>query len=146
MTDHQHDWCAPGNALDLTFTIDFWQGPTDALVRCSRCGAFALLRLLHWSGPNLRTRVYALSELPARAVTVFLRNMRSDYCDLGRHQAEVDALIATAGPVSDVLVVDAASLRTLAHHDADVMRDRVVSWRRSTPDETDPHWLELVRE
>lgn len=150
MTDHRHTWCLPGNSLDIVFTIDDWQGPTDALVRCTACDGcegcetIALLRLLHWSGPRLTKRIFAVSPLPDSAVSVFLRNMRSDYCDLHRHQAEVDALIATAEATSDVIVVDVAELRVLARHDPEVMRGRPLSWRQSAPDESDPYWLDLL--
>jgi len=143
--DHDHDWSVPGTALELTFTIDFWQGPTDAIVQCGQCGDFALLRLLHWSDRNLSKRIFVVAALPEAAVGIFLRNMRSDYCDLSRHKAEVDSLLATAESPSGVIEADVPGLEVIACHGTEVMQGRPVkSWRDVAPDESDPHWLELI--
>lgn len=145
MTTCSHDWDAAGRQLTVVFTIDGWQGATDAIVRCAGCGTPALLRLLHWSGRNLGTRVFAVSGLDSREVDVFLRNMKSDYCDLERHRAEVDALMATTGPVSRVIIARVPEMRTLASIDPSTLGTlSIASWRNRPPREQDPFWQAVL--
>jgi len=141
MTSCNHDWERQGAPLTVAFTIDSWQGVTDAIVRCTGCGAWALLRLLHWSGRNLSTRIFAVSALDNQAVTVFLRNMKSDYCDLERHRAEVEALTSTAGPVSRVVVTRMPEMHVTASLEpSGIGAFSIASWRSRPPREDDPLW------
>jgi len=141
MTSCSHDWERQDRPLAVAFTIDSWQGATDAIVRCAGCGAYALLRLLHWSGRNLSTRIFAVSGLNNPAVTVFLRNMKSDYCDLERHRAEVEALTSTAGPVSRVVVTRMPEMHVTASLEpSGIGAFSIASWRSRPPREDDPLW------
>lgn len=141
--DCGHDW--RDEPVDIVLTIDACHGPTDALVKCPRCGQYYLLRLLHWQGPRLALRIFALATLPADSVTVFLRNMRSDYCDLSRHQAEVDALMAIAEPVSRISVIDMDQMRVVTDLPrAEAGKLDIKSWRRQAPREDDPRWRALL--
>lgn len=140
-----HDWSIPGSELKPVFVIDDWQGPTDAIVRCQACGAYVLIRLLHWSGRNLATRIYALASLDDDAVHIFLRNMKSAYCDLSRHGAETDMLIATATGIDGGVILQVPELRVRSRLEAAELGDRkIVSWRSEAPDETDSHWLAIL--
>ena len=94
---------------------------TDCMVQCD-CGQYALLSMLDWSGPRLERRIYAVSALPDEPAAVFLRNMRSDYCDLTRKAHEVAALYASADAVSAVLAAEVPQLTVLATEEATVRR------------------------
>lgn len=127
------------------FVIDDWQGPTDAVARCVHCGTYTLLRMLHWGGRNLSRRIFATAPLPAAAVEVFLRNMKSAYCDLSRHQAETDALAATAEPVDGGVIVTVPEMAVIARLPRDELGEtRIRSWREETPDERDPFWNAII--
>lgn len=141
----RHDWQRADTKLDVQFVLDQWQGPTDAVVRCGVCGEVALLRLLHWSGRNLCTRIYALASIDSAAFAVFVRNMRSASCDLSRHGAEVQALMATAAPVSEGLIVLVPEMQVLATLDlGEIGKIAIKSWRDIAPVENDPRWLAIL--
>ncbi len=118
---HVHTWDEVGAHLAVAFTIDAYGGVTDAVIECD-CGRHALLNLLDWLGPNLDKRVYAVSESSTEATAVFLRNMRSDYCDLTRKAAEVNALAAAASPVTRVLGLRLPALQVIATMQANPRR------------------------
>ena len=110
-----HTWSQTGSQLSFSYTIDYWQGATTGLVQCTDCRNMALIHLQAWSGTNLTRRVYSVALLNQRVAQTFLRNMRSDYCDLSRKASEVDALISVANPVETVLLVDGQTvIRILA--------------------------------
>jgi hypothetical protein len=91
-----------------------WQdGPLDAIARCRRCGQGALLQLVDWS-PARGVRVHAVSGVRAEDLAVYARNRRSASCDLARAQAELDALVAAAGPCELLYACDAEASRLLA--------------------------------
>lgn len=145
MTDCRHTWLRQGELLEPAFIIDDWQGPTDAVVRCRDCGHFMLLRLLHWRGRNLATRIFALADLDDQAVTVFLRNMKSAFCDLSRHGAEADMLIATASAITGGVILEAPQLHVLAPlGTAELGNPKLESWRKQAPDPDDPKWLAVL--
>lgn len=147
MNDCRHDWLRQEANLTPVFIIDEWQGPTDAIIQCAACGRFALLRLMHWSGRNLLTRIYGLADLDNNAVSIFLRNMKSAYCDLSRHGAETDMLVATASPITGGVIVKAPEMRVLSHLDASELgQRRMDSWRHRSPDPADPAWLAVLEE
>ena len=147
MTDCTHDWLQTGSSLAAAFVIDEWQGPTDFVVRCTGCGTYALLRLLHWSGRNLATRIFSVAYLDSQAMEIFLRNMRSDYCDLSRHSAETAMLVATASPLSCGVILRVPELEILASLDlAELGNQPARSWRDQAPAENDPRWLEVLQQ
>lgn len=146
MTDCVHDWRTPGKSLDAVFVIDDWQGPTDLVVQCRECRAYALLRLLHWSGRNLTTRIFAVAGLDTQAMGIFLRNMRSDYCDLSRHGAETAMLMATASPLSCGVILRVPELIVLASLDVmELGEPSLRSWRDQAPDEKNAAWLAVLQ-
>lgn len=56
--------------------------------------------MVSWRGERLQDRTYSIGSLPEAATEVFIRNMQSAYCDVTRHNREIDALL---------------SLRTISH-------------------------------
>ncbi|XOV88445.1 MAG: hypothetical protein ACFHX7_00860 [Pseudomonadota bacterium] len=114
MTNCVHDWGRPGCQLHLAVVADEWQGATTAIARCSGCGASSLLQLLAWQGKNLANRVYLLSPIPARVTDVFLRNIRSSYCDLSRHGHEFAALVAATERPAGLIATRLPDLLVLA--------------------------------
>jgi hypothetical protein len=125
-----HCWCDQGK-LNITFTIDDWQGPTDALVRCTLCGTTAFLNVIDWAGKNLSSRVFSLSLLPNSAVQVFMRNMRSDYCDLERHRAEVEALITTRRAAESIVLT--RDLQVVSIQPVTSRKPKLAAWRDDLP-------------
>jgi len=92
-----------------------WQdGAVDAVVRCARCGEHALLRLLDWAPPGFTLRVYSLAALRAADSALFLRNLERGSCQVGRASAELDALVAAAGPSERLIALDVARDRVVA--------------------------------
>lgn len=89
-----HNFADDRGRLAFQHVIDDWQGVTSGLARCRYCNADFLLHLQAWRGTRLNERVYAAFTLDPDVASVFLRNMRSDFCDLSRHAAEVEALLA----------------------------------------------------
>ena len=120
-THQRHAWNCVGETLPLVFVIDAHDGVTDAIAECS-CGQHALLNLLDWAGKHLQERVYTVSELATEPARVFLRNIRSDYCDLTRKAAEVEALGVAASAVSAVLGLSLPDLRVVATEKAHTRR------------------------
>lgn len=140
-----HDWQRVGTRLQVVYSIDDWQGVTEAVVCCSACQAHALIRMLHWRGRNLATRVFSLAPLPAQVVSVYLRNMKSAYCDLTRHAAESTALFAAAGDLTGGVIVevpDMLIIGVLGPEELGGRRPR--SWRDQPPDEKDPFWASVL--
>lgn len=139
-----HDWLQAGVRPTLTLTIDAWQGSTDAVLTCQQCGGHAIMRLVHWHGRNLDHRVFAIYDLPAHAAAVFLKDMGTGYCDLSRHQAELNALLGAAGPARALITMSMAQGSIGRVFDSSALAGRKVrSWRDDPPVENDPHWLAL---
>ena len=82
--------------LKITFELDSWHGITDGIFECQHCHQFLILEMVDWSGEDQAIRIYMTAPVETAVVNVFLRNARSDYCDLTRHGQEVDALLAHA--------------------------------------------------
>lgn len=85
--------------------LEDWLGPVTALLRCPECNTHALIYLVAWQSPELKHRIFAVRVVPDEATRTYLRNIRSDYCDLTRKQSEFDALIAAAEPASLLISV-----------------------------------------
>jgi hypothetical protein len=86
-----------------------WQdGPIAAVVRCSECGGAGLIELLDWSEGG-RLRVYSLAGIAPAAVALWRRNLARGSCDLARRERELEALVASAGPVQRLVARDASS-------------------------------------
>jgi hypothetical protein len=64
----------------------------DGLMGCQFCGQKLLLRLLDWRGHQLEQRIYSIGLVPSDVGDVFIRNMRSDYCDLKRQDDPITDL------------------------------------------------------
>lgn len=140
-----HDWLEPGATLNVEFTIDSWQGPTEAIVACNGCGSYALLRLVYWCGSALATRCYALSLMAPQPVRTFLRDMGTPYCDLARHEAELAALYSVAAPVSRIVVAVVPGMKVLASHDSSVLPDfKIMPWRQLRAETQDSRWRALI--
>lgn len=126
-----------GEHLDFQAVIDHWQGVTAGLFLRSDSGELALAWLIAWDGPRLSERVYAVADVPSENARVYLRNMRSDYCDLGRHQAETDALIASASIAAEWIATSDGRVTLTGRRDRlpgynrwqDLDREQVDEWR-----------------
>lgn len=94
----------------------FWfqDGAVDAIVRCDVCDAHALLRLADWAPPDYTLRVYTLAPLRRDDCALFLRDLARGSCQVARAAAELDALVAAAGPVQLLLAADTHDERILA--------------------------------
>ena len=138
---HLHDWLVTGAVLDVAFELDAHNGVTDAILRCRGCGQYGLLGLLDWASPKLTCRVYAVAELSAEPVAVFLRNMRSEFCDLTRKSAEHAALCATAEPANVVIAAEVPALAVLASQQARVRRP---AWREDLLRPGESGWLQRL--
>ncbi|HEU4427143.1 MAG TPA: hypothetical protein VFT98_00180 [Myxococcota bacterium] len=92
-----------------------WQdGAIDAVVRCARCGAHALLRLLDWAPPRFVQRIYSLAALRAEDSALLLRNLERGSCQVARAGAELDAFVAAAGPSERLIALGVAQGRVVA--------------------------------
>jgi len=104
-----------GDAAPQLAQALLWQdGAIDAVVRCASCGEHALLRLLDWAPPHFRLRVYSLAALRVQDSALFQRNLARGSCQVGRASAELEALIASAGPSERLVALDVASERVVA--------------------------------
>jgi GNAT superfamily N-acetyltransferase len=72
------------------------------------------MRLVDWAPPDFTLRVYALSALKSEDCAVYLRNAARGSCQVSRAGAEVDALVAAAGPVQELFAVDTRRERVIA--------------------------------
>ncbi|MBL6692153.1 MAG: hypothetical protein ISP91_17370 [Pseudomonadales bacterium] len=105
MNTHQHSWALPGEHLEPVLILEDWLGPVTALLRCPVCDTHALIYLVAWQSPELKHRIFAVRVVPDEVTKTYLRNIRSDYCDLTRKQREFDALITAAEPASLLISV-----------------------------------------
>jgi len=104
-----------GDAVPPVAHALLWQaGAVDAVVRCPRCGAHALLRLLDWAPPRFALRVYSLAALRAEDSALLLRNLERGSCQVARTEAELGALVAAAGPSERLVALDVARDRVVA--------------------------------
>jgi hypothetical protein len=120
-----------------------WQdGAIDAVVRCARCGAHALLRLLDWAPPHYALRVYSLAALRAEDSALFLRNLERGSCQVARAGAELDALVAAAGPSERLIALDLARDRVAASAPLpEAARGEPDAFPARLPREDDARWF-----
>src|SRR5262245_22381649 len=118
-----------------------WQdGPVDAIARCRTCGAHTLLRLVDWSPPQGRVRVYVAAAVDPDAVALYLRDVARGSCDIRRAGAELDALWASAGP-NELLAYDVSSERLIARGGAPVGRAvSSLDWPARLPARDEATW------
>jgi hypothetical protein len=98
---------APGES------VGWYDGPVEAIARCASCGAAAWLELLDWSGDRA-VRVFAMAGLRARDAAVYLANAKKGSCDPKRERAELEALVACAGPFERLVAWRVRDERLLA--------------------------------
>jgi len=71
--------------------------------------------------------------------------MKSNYCDLTRHAAEIAALEASADRTSGGLIANGPDMTVLSTLEVgELGGPKIRSWRESSPDEGDPFWLAIV--
>lgn len=130
--------------LKIVFELDSWHGITDGIFECERCHQFLMLEMIDWSGPGQAIRIYMTATVATAVVNVFLRNARSDYCDLTRHGQEVDALLAHA-KWRCLTVLDCHSLKILKLVPlTSEMKLVNRSWREALPGKEDTYWFDQV--
>jgi len=131
--------------FDTDLVLDAEGAATDAVVRCRRCGAHALLRLLDAAGPGLRLRVFSLAALEAAPVAFLRRDLARGSCDLARPARELEAFLACAGPALRLLAcdLDAGALLACAPPPAG-RRVPTRSWRAGLPAPGDASWFEAL--
>ncbi len=109
---------APGPApftLAPAEILDWYDGPLEAVVRCRSCGACGWLEFLDWDHfGELRLRIYALAAISEADVALYLRDRARGSCDAGRARAELEALVASAGPFERLVAVDNDDLSIVA--------------------------------
>lgn len=100
--------------------LEFDGGPVEAVVRCRSCGACGWLQLVDRE-PSAGLRIFALAALRADDVALYFRNRARGSCDVARGRAELEALVACAGPFERVLALDCEALRieAVAQHPPD---------------------------
>jgi hypothetical protein len=114
LCSHLSELRAGAEAPQLAHALLWQDGPIDAVVRCARCGAHALLRMLDWAPPRFDRRVYSLAALRAEDSALYLRNLERGSCQVGRASAELDALVAAAGPSERLVALDVDRERVVA--------------------------------
>ncbi len=98
---------------EIVHAFVFQNGVVDAIVTCE-CGSHALMRMTDWAPPDFTLRTYALSPLRNEDTALYLRNLERGSCQPTRASAELDALVAAAGPVQQIFAVDTRRERILA--------------------------------
>ena len=127
---------------EIAHAFLFQDGPIDAIARCRACGSHALLRLLDWAPPSFALRVYSLAGLRAEDAALYLRNLERGSCQVSRASAELDALIAAAGPSTRVLALDIARERIVASGArAAGAGGEPGAWPARLPRESDARWF-----
>jgi hypothetical protein len=107
---------APGPApftLAPDEILAYQDGPLAAVVRCRACGACGWLELIDWA-PGNAARVYALAPIRAEDVALYFRDRARGSCDVGRLEAELAALVASAGRFERVVALRTAPLEVVA--------------------------------
>lgn len=120
--------------------IDDHLGPTDALMRCRRCGRNYLLEMLDWQAEWRVMRVAALDGAQAERV---VRDLTRGSCDIARAGAEVHHLRTQAPPSRRLVLMDTRGPAIAAL--ADVPPDVALpgrSWRELP---CDGSWVDYVR-
>lgn len=72
----------------IEMILDGQSGPTDAIIRCGRCGQAYLIEMLDWSGPHFERRTFRTSLVDDEVVARYLHNRQRSSCDLKRAAAE----------------------------------------------------------
>lgn len=131
-------------SIDPADVLAWFDGPITAIARCSHCDEPGLLELLDWSRSR-RVRIHALAGIERTAVALFHRNRERGSCDLARAEREVEALLASAGPVERVIALDVEGNTVLAT----VSRPAGLClpstpWRERLLPETDAVWFERL--
>ena len=134
---------AAGSPLpEIAHAFLFQDGPIDAIARCRSCGAHALLRLLDWAPARFSLRVYSLASLRAEDSALFLRNVERGSCQVSRASAELDALIAAAGPSTRLVALDLARERVAASAALPTSASgEPGAWPARLPRESDARWF-----
>ncbi len=122
--------------------LDYYQGITDALISVE--GQYYLAAMIAWDEAKTMLRAYAISPVGDQVASVFLRNMRSDYCDLARKSQEIEALVTASDASMGVLVTDlndvsTAYLQTVTEKlSKRSWRDGLMPWARWQPNQSGP--------
>jgi hypothetical protein len=121
--------------------LEWYDGPVTAVARCPECSQLGLLELLDWSRGH-RIRIYALAGLESESLAVYQRNAARGSCDPGRFEQETAALLACAGPVQRLIVLDLDGNAVLwsAPPPAD-FRFPETPWRERLRSEADGSWF-----
>jgi hypothetical protein len=131
----------PPFTLSAEEVLDWYDGPVEAVLRCTRCDACGWLELIDWD-PRRTLRVFALAALRAADVALYLRNTARGSCDIARARAEREALEASAGPFERLLALELPGLRVRA---AAELEPGFVpppgAWAERLPAAGDPRWF-----
>ncbi len=139
---NEHDWQTADTDLNLIYTMEYWLGVVDGILKCSHCQSYAAIRLLDWRDSNLETRVFSVAILPAETARVFLRNMASDYCDLARKGHEVEALKSALQTESQIVALQLPDLKILASVPAGAYLPlKYPDWRNLTSESGSTGWF-----
>ena len=124
--------------------LEAYDGPVDAVVRCSVCESAALIVMLDWSRTT-DLRIYAMAALDPSAFALFQRNRARGSCDASRLASELHALWASAGPAERLLAVDVRTGRVVAkaRHPGGAGLP-IEAWTERLPAAEDQRWFELV--
>jgi len=82
-------------------------------VRCRACLAPGWIEGLDQT-PDRSVRVFALAGLREADASLYLRNQKSGSCDVRRSRAELEALVACAGPFERLIAWSVRDERILA--------------------------------
>jgi hypothetical protein len=123
-----------------TEVVAWSDGPIEAIVRCSDCQAPGWIEALDQS-PDRSVRVFALAGLRDADVALYLRNQERGSCDPKRSRAELEALVASAGPFERLIAWRQADERILAA--AELPPDRLPrgGWPERLPPSDDGTWF-----
>ena len=93
--------------------VEWRDGPVEAVVRCRACGACGWLRLVERDAQR-GLRSFALAALRIDDVALYFRNRARGSCDAARERAELDALVASAGPFERLVTLNAGMSELVA--------------------------------
>tara|TARA_R110002072_G_scaffold64_15_gene530 strand:- start:17712 stop:18266 length:555 start_codon:yes stop_codon:yes gene_type:complete len=125
-------------ASSVVYEFEHWQGVVDGIIGCSACGQTALIRLLDWRGEQLQQRIYSIGLIPTEVSDVFLRNMRSHYCDLQRKHDERQALYS-AVPATQIGLFSLPDMQCEKNHSV-ASPIQYPKWQQLAPDHPDSPW------
>ncbi|MBO6555741.1 MAG: hypothetical protein JJ957_04520 [Pseudomonadales bacterium] len=132
MSADQHRWGEKGSTIEAVVVFEDWLGPVSALIQSVDNKHYAVIYLIAWKAPELKRRIFALRAIQKRAAEVYLRNIRSDYCDLDRKKNEAEALFAAADPVSLLIRTSDNMIEGASATDANPPQK---PWRDISPDD-----------